>query len=119
MNDRHTKFGCDQVFSRHATYLQSHNAKTLPQLIAAFEASWENRDGMGRLRCIELTMAADVKGWLKPHLDPRLHHHTTAHQYVFERKVHNGVEQVVMTAKNFSVSKEENWSTVGCILRVR
>ena len=59
------------------------------------------------------------KEWLRPHLDPRLHHHTTAHQYVFESKVHNGVNQVVMTAKNFSVSREDNWCTVGCIMRVR
>ena len=39
--------------------------------------------------------------------------------YVFESKVHNGVNQVVMTAKNFSVSREDNWCTVGCIMRVR
>ena len=115
----HTKFGCDQVFSRHSIYLQHHNAKTLPQLKAGFEASWEDREGMGRLQCIELTEAADYKEWLRPHLDPRLHHHTTAHQYVFESKVHNGVNQVVMTAKNFSVSREDNWCTVGCIMRVR
>jgi hypothetical protein len=107
------------VFSRHSIYLQHHNAKTLPQLKAGFEASWEDREGMGRLQCIELTEAADYKEWLRPHLDPRLHHHTTAHQYVFESKVHNGVNQVVMTAKNFSVSREDNWCTVGCIMRVR
>jgi hypothetical protein len=116
---RHTHFGCDQVFSRHAVFLRAHDAKTLPALADALVKSWSSNQGMGRVEVLPVEMAADVKGWLKDHLDPRLHNHTKGHQYVFESKVYNGEEQVVLTVKNFSVSKPENWAVVGPLLRVR
>lgn len=114
---RHTHFGPDQVFSRHSIYLKSHDAKTVPQLTDALEKSWQSSQGMGRVKVIELSEAADVTGWLSDHVDHRLHHHTTAHQYVFERKVFNGEQRAVLTAKCFSVSDEADWRLVGPVLR--
>lgn len=116
---RHTHCGCDQVFSRHSTYLRHEDAKTLPHLNTAIVASWESKQGMGRVVGFEVTMAADVKAWLGPCLDPRLKGHTTAHQFVFEKKVHHGEETVVMTAKLHSVSEEKDWKTVGALMVVR
>lgn len=115
---RHTHFGCDQVFSRHSTWLHSHDAKTLPTMLSGFVESWLSQQGMGRVKTAQMFLAADVKLWLKDHLDPRLHHHTTAHQYVFEKQVYHGTECAVMTAKNFSVSQEKDWKIVGPLLRV-
>lgn len=115
---RHTHFGCDQVFSRHSIYLRTVDALTLPDLITAFEASWES-PSMGRVKVFELGMAADVKGWLAGHVDERLHNLTTCHQYVFEQKFYEGKKRAVLTAKQFSISLKKDWVLVGPVLRVR
>lgn len=114
---RHTHFGCDQVFSCHAKYLRKNDAKTLPQLVAALVASYEST-GEGRVKVILLEKAADVRGWLEGHLDPNLRRHTTGHQYVFERKSHEGREDTVMTVMQYSISKRRNWACFGPVLQV-
>jgi hypothetical protein len=73
---------------------------------------------MGRVKVVELDTAADVTSWLRDDVERNLHHHTSAHQYVFEMKMHSGQQRCVLTAKNFSVSKPENWKVVGPVLRV-
>ncbi len=106
------------MFSRHSVYLSNHDAKTLDQLKLALVASWESRQNMGRVKIMDVDMAADAKAWLQDHVDDRLHHHTTAHQYVFEMKVHSGEQRCVLTVKNYSVSKPEDWKVVGPLLKV-
>lgn len=100
-------------------YLRHHDAFTIPELKQAFIDSWDGTNSkMGKIECYEVTMAADVKEWLRPHLDKRLHHHTNAHQYVFKKEIHHGVDKVVMSAAQFASSPPEWWTTVGSVLQV-
>lgn len=78
-------------------------------------ASWFSKD-MGRAQVAELTQVADAREWFDGHLDESLKHHTESHQFMFERQVYNGVQQVVMSSKQYAATPE--YTIVGNVLRV-
>lgn len=112
---RHTHCGCDQRFSRISIKLRKEDALTLDDLKRVIVDSWHSSDGQSP-EVHDLTMVADVKSWLSEALDNRLHHHTTAHQFLFEHKEYHGEMRAVMSCKLFSVNPD--WFLVGPVLKV-
>lgn len=79
-------------------------AKTLPELASALVQTWSTNGGTTRVEPFQLSQAGDWKSWLQPHLEKRLHNHTSAHQYLFKMQEYHGSRRACMNYKIFSCS---------------
>lgn len=114
--DRHTHFGVDQVFSRHSIALRNKDVYTFDELKGQLMASY-NMPGCSPLEVYDLKEAADVTSWLKDHLADNLVGVTEPHQFMFTKKVVDGVESVVVDTKLWSIVPE--WTDGPVVLKAR
>jgi hypothetical protein len=102
---RHTKFGPDQIFSRHSVHLRHRDVKTIRQLVDELTVSY-TVPGQGRPLVRLLEEVADVREWLEPHCEKVIADVTGSyetHEFRFERRVLEGECRCFVSTKPYCV----------------
>lgn len=116
---RHTKFGPDQIFSRHSVHLQRRNVTTINQLVNELVESY-TVPGLGKPVVRMLEEVADVRMWLEPHSDKAITDVTggyETHEFLFERRARNGECNCFVSTKPYCFFDE--YVDAGFALTVR